>query len=328
MRYYRSISSGKIALLLFVLSIVQISCQNKDETVTPTDNQNENQMADSQGDQTDTNEENVEDRFTLLQEMLQSPPRSAVLVMAHRGDWRNAPENSLQGIENCIALGVDIVEVDVQRTKDDKLVLMHDTTLDRTTNGTGEVSGYTLDELKKFKLKLSNGNVTSQQIPTLEEAMMIAKEEIFVFVDKGYEYLDIVYQVLSSTGTLGQSITEGIATFDQYKQDYPDIWDKLIFAPRAGTGQSVEYITEHANYDNNVFLFTSCNLLLSKNATAQAALDSNRWLVMTTLSSSNCSEAFGESTWESAIEDLGVNVIVTDKPLELVTYLKAKNRRE
>lgn len=63
-----------------------------------------------------------------------------VLVVAHRGDWRYAPENSLAAIEHSIDVGVDVVEIDLQLTKDSVLVVMHDATLDRTTTGTGRVS--------------------------------------------------------------------------------------------------------------------------------------------------------------------------------------------
>jgi glycerophosphoryl diester phosphodiesterase len=59
-------------------------------------------------------------------------PNGRVLVVAHRGDWRNAPENSIQAIHNAIAMGVDIVEIDIHKTKDGQLVLMHDETIDRT----------------------------------------------------------------------------------------------------------------------------------------------------------------------------------------------------
>ena len=48
---------------------------------------------------------------------------------------KNAPENSIQAIQNCIDMGVDMVEIDIRKTKDGHLVLMHDRTIDRTTNG-------------------------------------------------------------------------------------------------------------------------------------------------------------------------------------------------
>ena len=67
-----------------------------------------------------------------------------VLVVAHRGDWRYASENSLTAIENAITMGVDIVEIDIQKTKYGQLILMYDKTLDRTTKGKGTVNTWTL----------------------------------------------------------------------------------------------------------------------------------------------------------------------------------------
>ena len=52
--------------------------------------------------------------------------QSSVIVVAHRGDWRNFPENSLEAIDNAVRMGVDIVELDVKKTKDGELILMHD----------------------------------------------------------------------------------------------------------------------------------------------------------------------------------------------------------
>ena len=59
------------------------------------------------------------------------------MVVSHRGDWRNAPENSIQAFRNCIDMGVDMVELDLKKTKDGVLVLMHDKKIDRTMNGKG-----------------------------------------------------------------------------------------------------------------------------------------------------------------------------------------------
>jgi hypothetical protein len=70
---------------------------------------------------------------------LEDSKSSRVLVVAHRTCWRNAPENTLQAIEHCIKVGVDMVEIDVRKTKDGELVVIHDETLDRTTNGAGLV---------------------------------------------------------------------------------------------------------------------------------------------------------------------------------------------
>ena len=76
-----------------------------------------------------------------------------VWVAAHRADYVFAPENSIQALKNAIYFGADLIETDVRLTKDGHVVMMHDYTVDRMTNGTGRVSELTLEEIKKLQLK-------------------------------------------------------------------------------------------------------------------------------------------------------------------------------
>lgn len=92
---------------------------------------------------------------------LQKPASNSVLVVSHRADWRNAPENSLQAIQNCIDMGVDVIEIDLKKTKDGHLILMHDKKIDRTTTGKGYPADYTLEELRQFRLKSGTGHKNS-----------------------------------------------------------------------------------------------------------------------------------------------------------------------
>ena len=78
-------------------------------------------------------------------------------MSVHRGCWRLAPENSIKAIEECIRIGVDMVEIDVRRTKDGHLVVIHDRSVQRTTNGKGLVAELTLEELQKLRLKQGLG---------------------------------------------------------------------------------------------------------------------------------------------------------------------------
>ena len=71
-------------------------------------------------------------RLDSIRNKLFAPENKNVLVASHRGDWRNACENSIEAIDNAVKMGVDIVEVDLARTKDGHLILMHDSKLDRT----------------------------------------------------------------------------------------------------------------------------------------------------------------------------------------------------
>ncbi|MBR0338647.1 MAG: glycerophosphodiester phosphodiesterase family protein, partial [Alistipes sp.] len=77
----------------------------------------------------------AESRTDKLLRELRDPKSDYVFVISHRADWRNFPENSLEAIESAIQMGVDIVELDVHRTADGELVICHDKTINRTTNG-------------------------------------------------------------------------------------------------------------------------------------------------------------------------------------------------
>lgn len=69
------------------------------------------------------------------------------LIMAHRGDSENTPENTMLALEAAVSIGVDVLESDVRLTKDDEIVLFHDEDLERTTGVTGTIRSHTLDEL-------------------------------------------------------------------------------------------------------------------------------------------------------------------------------------
>ncbi|MCK4605545.1 MAG: glycerophosphodiester phosphodiesterase, partial [Deltaproteobacteria bacterium] len=71
-----------------------------------------------------------------------------MMIIGHRGAAALEPENTLLSIERAMDIGVDAVEIDVHLSKDKELVVIHDATVDRTTNGTGPVSSYTVQEIK------------------------------------------------------------------------------------------------------------------------------------------------------------------------------------
>lgn len=129
-----------------------------------------------------------------------------VLVTAHRCSWRTAPENSIQALKDCIEMGVDIAEIDLKRSKDNQLIIMHDKTIDRTTTGKGKPEDFTLEELKKFKLKAATGHPTRHTIPTFEEMLLAAKDKIIVNIDKGYIYLEQAMEVVNKLDMTRQVI--------------------------------------------------------------------------------------------------------------------------
>lgn len=137
------------------------------------------------------------------------PNDMGITVVAHRADWRTAPENSLAAIESSIRQGADVVELDVQKTKDGKLILMHDKTLDRTTTGKGKISEWPLDSIRTLYLKNGAALKTKHRVPTLEEALLTAKGKVMVNLDKAYPIFDEIYPVLEKTGTVNQIIMKG-----------------------------------------------------------------------------------------------------------------------
>jgi len=97
---------------------------------------------------------------------------SYIYVAAHRGWSTKYPENTMEAFKAAAELGVDQIELDIRTTKDDQLVIIHDDTVDRTTNGSGNVSEMTLAELKKLDAGIYKGlEFEGCRIPTLIEFM-------------------------------------------------------------------------------------------------------------------------------------------------------------
>jgi glycerophosphoryl diester phosphodiesterase len=110
-------------------------------------------------------------------------PSRGVLVAAHRGFHTHQPENSLAAIEAAISAGIDIVEIDVQVSKDGVPILMHDDTIDRTTSGSGRPDALTYAELHALRLAAPDGTFSSHTVPSFDAALALAKGNIWVQID-------------------------------------------------------------------------------------------------------------------------------------------------
>lgn len=103
---------------------------------------------------------------------------SETLVIAHRGDSKNAPENTLSSFKRAVEIGSDGMELDVQLSKDGYLVVIHDERVDRTTDGIGYVKDYTLKELKRLNAGIKFGrNYINEKIPTLAEVFELLEDK-------------------------------------------------------------------------------------------------------------------------------------------------------
>lgn len=113
-------------------------------------------------------------------------PTSAVIIAGHRGAAGIAPENTLAAFQKALDLGVTAIELDVHLSQDNELVVIHDPTLDRTTDGTGPVHNLTLGELKKLNASAKykgQGNYDVQRIPTLQEVYDLVGKRAQMYIE-------------------------------------------------------------------------------------------------------------------------------------------------
>lgn len=278
-------------------------------------------------------------RVDRIKAELQQSTSKNVMVVAHRGAWRLAPENSIAAIEECIEMGVDIVEIDVRKTKDQQLIVMHDGTIDRTTNGSGKVADYTLAELLEYYLKDhqggSNAALTPYRIPTLEEALVAAKGKIMLNLDKAYGLMKDIYPLLQKTGTVDHVILKGRQTAGQIVEDLAFMQEPVFFMPiLVDTMDSLPFrIHQHLEkYDPVGF-----EIVLRENADVMQRADhiqsegARVWV--NTLWDNLClghtdakSLKDPDANWGWVIEK-GANIIQTDHPEELINYLENKGLR-
>jgi glycerophosphoryl diester phosphodiesterase len=105
-----------------------------------------------------------------------------MLVIAHRGASGHAPENTLAAFRKAVAQGAAFIETDLQLTRDAHFVAIHDTTVNRTTNGTGAVHDLTLAQLRQLDAGSWFGSeFAGERIPTLEEILQFSKKNDVVF---------------------------------------------------------------------------------------------------------------------------------------------------
>jgi len=149
-----------------------------------------------------------------------------MLLVAHRGASEYEPENTLLAFRRGLELGANAVEFDVRATKDNRIVVIHDSEVDRTTNGKGKVSDFTLEELKK--LDAGKG----EKIPTLQGALNAMYGKCTILIE--LKDKDLEKEVVNIVKDLENIL---VISFDaesvkKVKQLAPDIKTGLIFGKK------------------------------------------------------------------------------------------------
>lgn len=271
------------------------------------------------------------DRISTLRDRFLDP-NGPVMVVAHRACWTTTAENSLAGIAQCKRLGVDMVELDVQRTRDGHLILMHDTTVDRTTNGTGKVADLTLAQIKALRLKAGaggpNATLTKSAPPTFGEAMRAAKGAMLVNVDaKGEVNLQAV-QELERMGQLRQALIKSPAPADDPALNEVLKGRDLLFMPILGerNGAPMAALAERYGRELPAYeIVFSTEAYFQEGAPALRARPARVWV--NTLQQHHAAGHLDadavkspEAHWGKLI-GMGANMIQTDAPGTLIDWL-------
>ena len=260
---------------------------------------------------------------------------SSVIVVAHRADWRNFPENSMKAVQSSIDMGIDMLELDVQRTKDGVLMLMHDHNLDRMTTGSGNIAETTWEEISKLKLKDHQGNVTPYKVPTLEQVLLACKGKIMINLDKADRYFDEVFALLEKTGTTNLIIMKGGQPANEVREKFGKYLDKVIYMPVVSVDQpESEQAIQNFLKDLKTVAFELCwgNAESQVPAKMVQELKGRSLIWYNTLwdwlcAGHNDDKAVEDpdGTYGYLIDTLGARILQTDRPQLMLDYLRSRN---
>lgn len=237
-------------------------------------------------------------------------------VIAHRGNHAKVPENTLEAVKAAVKSGADYVEIDLRTTKDGYLVIHHDGTVDRMTNGTGNVKDLTLAELQQ--LKVSDKNKLSKKtyrIPIFGEVLKACKGKINIYLDFKDADVTETYRQIREAGMERQVVVyvNKIPLYKEWRKVAPGI--PLITSVIEGvkTKEQLTFFLGQGTIEvlDNVY---DKEMVATANDEEVAV-----WLDV---------ESDNESTddWNQALQK-GIQGIQTDHPEALIAYLNKSGLR-
>lgn len=275
---------------------------------------------------------------------LRDPQSNYVAVIAHRGDWRNYPENSLEALESAIRMGVDVVEIDVHRTSDGVLVVCHDRTINRTTSGKGKIAEITYDSIRRCCLRSGHGvKMPKYHVPTLAEALDLCRDRVMINIDKGYDYYDQILPMLVERGMTQQVIIKGKKSPAAVEKKLAAHEERMIYMP------IIDYTAKMWQKHSVLFddylasglrplAYEICwnGTIDGEEVVFARVLESGSRLWINTLWDSLCGGEQNGLEDDRAAKDadavygkvlsFGASMIQTDRPAMLIDYLTAKGR--
>ena len=244
--------------------------------------------------------------------------RHKFIVIAHRGDHVEVPENTIAAYENGIKNGVDYVEIDLRTTKDSALVIMHDATVDRMTNGKGKVSDLTYAQVRQLKVMDKRKDSTkTYAVPSFEEVLQTCRNKIYIYLDFKDASVRQSYNMIKRYG-MGKQVIVYINSPFQYQE-----WRRLV--PSMPVMLSLPDNIKNENELNTLLAKYPLELLdgdysdyTAEMVKAAAAAGKTAW---PDIQSPN-----EDHNWDKALQ-LGFKGLQTDHPKALIEYLKKKGLR-
>jgi glycerophosphoryl diester phosphodiesterase len=241
-------------------------------------------------------------------------PRSVVAI-SHRGEHLVRPENTIPAFEEAIRVGADFIEVDVQTTADGALVLSHDGTVDRCTNGKGEVSKMTFEQIEALDAGIKRGaEFAGTKVPTFDQALDLARGKIGIYVDvKNASAKDLVAHID------GHGMTDHVVIYCRLElaRQILQLNPRLKVMPESRTVDNVHVLVEQLH--PMVIAFSAGDFTPE---IIGAARQANALVYVDRMGATD-----GPDGWQSAI-DAGADGIQTDRPGPLVEFLREKGYKK
>ena len=240
------------------------------------------------------------------------------IVIAHRGDHTNAPENTLRAYRNAIKIDADYIEIDLRMTKDSQLIIMHDENLKRMTGLDRKVSELTWKEISMLEIKNNeHPEWGKHRVPLFSEVLNLSRRKINIYLDFKNAPVDKTYRALLQA-KMDKNVLVYINTLQQYeqwKQLAPEV--PLMLSLPSGIKSDVqlkEFIEKFkpAFLDGGYESYTSDMLKIARNLGV---------IVWPDIQSLN-----EENNWGKAI-DIGFDGLQTDHPKAMIDFLKLKKLR-
>ena len=251
------------------------------------------------------------------------------LVMAHRGGAGLWPENTLHSFERAVDLGVDVLETEIHSTADNILVLMHDNTVDRTTNGSGPISAFTLEELQTLDAGYNWSADGGQTFPFRGSGITVPTlEELFTALPTVHINIDIKQEKPSLLG----SLCETIRTFDMVDRVMVASFSSKVLkafrrvcpevATSAGTGEVALFYGMNLVFLGGVYRSAFQAFQIPEYSSGLRVLTKRFVKTAHSLNLPVHVWTINETADMQRLLDLGVDGIVTDYPDRLISLLR------